>query len=241
MGDERFDAGKAFLANRGLNLCAVFDCEALPTDVVAPLLEAGIAITDYSRLLLLGNGGRRFWSTLHEFGIRTDDPVDYYALHLTQTFLRDYLDNPRRVLLYPNTSIAVPLVRLGELAGWGKPSPVFVGINPEFGPWFAYRSAFLIDLELPVSVISSTSHPCNTCVTKPCIQACPTKAVHWPDPSDINACARFRIADGSVCGDRCLARLACPVGVEHRYNMEQVQYHYAHSLGPIRRYYEASA
>jgi len=238
LGDERFEAGKVFLAERGVNLCAVLDLQALPGDVIGLLLEAGINVTDYLRLVLLGNGGKRFWSGLQEFGFHTDDPVDHYALYLTRQFLHDFLGDPHRVILYPGRPIAVPLTRLGELAGWGAPSPVFVGINPEFGPWFAYRSAFLVDLALPLSQASPPPYPCDACAAKPCLQACPASAVHWPGPSDIDVCARSRMADGSLCANRCLARMACPVGAEHRYTLEQIQYHYAHSLGPIRRYYE---
>ena len=35
---------------------------------------------------------------------------------------------------------------------------------------------------------------------------------------------------------RCVAREACPMGVEHRYDAEQMAHHYGASLATIRRY-----
>lgn len=232
-----FEIGKVFLTAHGINLCAVFDCAALPGDVTRPMAEAGIAISDFRRLVLLGNAGPGFWSSLEAFGFHTDDPVDHYAHRLARRFLREFLGDPPSLLLYPGGAAAPPLTRLGELAGWGSLSPVFVGIHPDYGPWFAYRAALLVDLDLPVDAVAPRAHPCDACLGKPCLAACPVGATRWPGPSDIDACARSRIENGSPCADRCLARLACPVGAEHRYSLAQIRYHYRHSLPTIRRHY----
>lgn len=232
-----FEAGKTFLTARGINLCAVFDCATLPGDAIRPMAATGINPADFRRLVLLGNGGSGFWSSLEAFGFHTDDPVDHYARHLTRRLLHEFLDDPPSLLLYPGGAAAPSLTRLGELAGWGSPSPVFVGIHPDYGPWFAYRAAFLVDLDLPVDDVAPRPHPCDACLDKPCLSACPVGAARWPGPSDIDACARSRIEDGSPCADRCLARLACPVGAEHRYSLAQIRYHYLHSLPTIRSYY----
>jgi hypothetical protein len=128
--------------------------------------------------------------------------VDHYARHLTSRFLHEFLGAPPSLLLYPGGAGAPSLTRLGELAGWGAPSPVFVGIHPDYGPWFAYRAALLVDLNLPVDDVTRLPHPCDACPDKPR-----------------------------------LARLACPVGAEHRYSLAQIRYHHFHSLPTIRSYY----
>jgi hypothetical protein len=55
---------------------------------------------------------------------------------------------------------------------------------------------------------------------------------------DVFECSHFRLQENSPCHDRCLARLACPVAPEHRYELAQVQYHYGRSLQTIRTYFE---
>jgi hypothetical protein len=229
--------GLEFLAEKGLNLAAVFDCAALPEDIVGVMETAGVPLADYKRLLLLGHGGRRFWGALNDFGWHTADPVDHFSTHLSQTFLRDYLGNPPHLRLYPLTEYMVPLQQLGELAGWCRPSPLGLGISPIYGLWFAYRAAFLVDADLPLTAFVPAISPCDTCADKPCITACPPGAVRLVEGFDVFTCSHFRLEEHSPCHDRCLARLACPVAPEHRYSLAQVQYHYGRSLQTIREYF----
>jgi hypothetical protein len=128
--NEKLQEGVELLAENGLNLTAVFDCATLPVDVLEVM---GVPLAGYKRLLLLGHGGRRFWRAFNEFGWHTADPVDHFSIHLTETFLRDYLGNPPYLCLYPLTEYMVPLQRLGELAGWCHPSPLGLGISPTYG------------------------------------------------------------------------------------------------------------
>ena len=229
-------SGLDFLAGRGLNLAAVIDCAGLPEDVVGGMVAAGVPLAEYKRLLLLGHGGRRFWGALNAFGWQTADPVDHFSIHLSQTFLRDYLDNPPYLMLYPLTDYVIPLQRLGELAGWCHPSPLGLGISPTYGLWFAYRTAYLVDADLPLTTSHPRPSPCDSCADKPCITACPAGAVRL-ERFDVVKCSHSRLEEHSPCQDRCLARLACPVAPEHRYSLEQVQYHYGRSLETIRVYF----
>jgi hypothetical protein len=50
-------------------------------------------------------------------------------------------------------------------------------------------------------------------------------------------CADYRKLAGSACAHTCLARLACPIGSEHRYDAEQLRHSYAISLQTIRKHY----
>lgn len=139
--------------------------------------------------------------------------------------------------LYPLADGFVPLQALGRVAGWTNPSPVGLDITDEFGLWFAYRAVVATNAELPVSSAATRQSPCVSCQGKPCIDACPAGAV-GASGLDGEKCMTFRLAVGSACADRCLARLACPVAPEHRYTLEQVQYHYGLSLETIRSWSE---
>ncbi|NCF67998.1 MAG: hypothetical protein GWP61_18685 [Chloroflexi bacterium] len=233
MKEQDLENGSAFLAGAGLNLCAVLDCATLPAETEEVILAAGVPLADYRRLMLIGHGGRQMWSALQDWGMKTADPVDHYSTVITRQFIHDYLHNPPTFWLYPNTPYLIPLQQLGQLAGWSAPSPLGQGINPTYGVWFAYRTAFLTTLELPPRTSPPQPVPCAGCSAKPCIQACPVGAVQL-DSFNIDACVKHRLRPHSPCADRCLARIACPYFPEHRYTLPQIQYHYGRSLSSLQ-------
>jgi hypothetical protein len=228
--------GSWFLADRGLNLLAVLNCAEMPEPVVQMMVGSGVPLAEYRRLVLVGHGGRRMWQALQERGKDTADPVDAYSIALTRQFIRDYLDDAQSHWLYPDTDYIVPLQQLGEAAGWSYPSPLGSGISPVYGVWFAYRAAFLTNADLPLLQDDPAASPCSTCVEKPCITTCPVGAVR-ADDFGITECVSFRLQPASPCADRCLARLACPFFPQHRYSLEQIQYHYGRSLADLRDWY----
>jgi hypothetical protein len=229
----QFHQGVQFLTRQGLNLIAVMDCAALPAAIAGTMQQAGVPLTDYQRLVLLGHAGKSFWQALSEFGFSSDDPVDYYSLRMSKRLVHDYFGNAGYLPLYPGDYL-IPLQQLGALAGWHHPSPLGIGINTRYGLWFAYRTAFLIDCALPLTVPVAGPSPCASCVDKPCISACPAAAVKHPQAFDVISCIDFRLAPDSSCRAQCLARLACPVAPEHRYSAEQIHYHSTRSLAGIR-------
>ncbi|MDX1523803.1 MAG: hypothetical protein R3264_19405 [Anaerolineae bacterium] len=237
MNQQNLAAGIKYLADHGLNLYAVFDCATLPADIGQMIAATGLSPADYARLVLLGNGGTGFWPALQAYGMRTEHPVDHFSLTLAQTFITGYLGDPPTLIAYPG-DYAIPLQRLGQLAGWSHPSPLGLGISPVYGVWFAYRVAFFTTLPLPVTEQFITQSPCDTCLDKPCISACPVRAVRGIDVFDIPTCMDYRLSSNTTCADRCLSRLACPYFPQHRYPLAQVQYHYRRSLESIRLYYD---
>lgn len=105
-------------------------------------------------------------------------------------------------------------------------SPLGILIHPEYGLWHAYRAAIgvLPRLELPPHDPSPL--PCDSCVDKPCLNACPVHA--FTDAGyDVAAC---RAHVSNPAGEDCLslgcrARRACPVGAERRYEPAQAMFH----------------
>lgn len=233
--DTQFESGIHFLAKNGLNLFASLPIQSLPTLLQRQLVENQIPIHDFTHLIMTGHGGHLFWAKLQAQGLMIDDPVDQFSLQLTQQFIATYLHSPNYLILYPLTSFIVPLTQLGEFANWSHPAPIGQGINPKFGVWFAYRTAFLVNGRFPTSTQPATESPCLSCHEKPCISACPSGAISQT-AFNIFTCTDYRIEVHSSCADRCLARMACPVAPEHKYSLPQIQYHYTQSLETIKAY-----
>ena len=227
------------LINNGLNLIAVLDTASLPPSITATLIN--IPVDQYKRLVLLGNGGgEKLWAALQKRGMSGSDPIDQFSIEIAKTFIAEQLNNAPHHILYPLTNYLVPLQQLGAIVGWHHDSPLGLGIHTHYGVWFAYRVAFLVDADLPLQTEQQTPSPCDSCVDKPCISHCPVGAVGEIGRFQIDTCGKHRIAPNSPCADRCLSRLACPVGREHRYPLAQIQYHYGHALPAMRAWYERS-
>lgn len=233
MDSKHLVAGIQFLAEAGLNLLAVLGVDGLPTAVREqfPADAAG------QHLLLVGHGGRALWENLQAWPAfaHTADPIDQYTITHTERFLAEFAGNPPVKWLYPHndTAVTVPLQKLGALAGWSYPSPLGLGIHPEFGIWFAYRAALLVDAAWAERVSAPQASPCEACVARPCLSACPAGATH-PQTFDGIACADHRLRPASSCAATCHARLACPFFTAHRYSAKQMAYHYRHSLETLR-------
>lgn len=222
-------------AQKGLNLSAVIDIGQLPKGIQAMF---SIDLTPYRRLVLLGNGGRPLWNSLDAHGWHGNDPVDTFSLTCVQSLLSAFsYPADQHLILYPLQPHIVPLQQLGQFAGWGEPSPIGNSIHSEYGLWFAFRAAFLTTAELPVTPPLAYRSPCETCQDKPCQTACPAGAVlHTAQQFKLNACIDHRLKAHSSCQTTCLARLACPVGAEHRYPPHVIQHLYASSVKSIEKW-----
>ncbi|MEM8859435.1 MAG: hypothetical protein AAGD96_13995 [Chloroflexota bacterium] len=234
MSDQTFlfEQGLVTCQNNGLNLSVVFDVNELPAEIHE---KSSVNLLDYSRLVLLGNGGQLFWEALDRYGWPLENPVDSFSLHLTQNLLESF-SKPAdsSLILYPQQSHMIPLQQLGSLAGWGTPSPIGNSIHPQFGLWFAFRAAFLTTVKLPVTHVNVEQSPCETCRKKPCQTACPVNAVKGnSEQFELYQCIDHRVKEGSSCRSKCLARLACPVGREHRYPRKAIEYLYLSSVRSI--------
>ena len=222
---------------QGINLHAVFSLVELPPDVLGPLEMAGLDLGRHTQLILLGHQGRAFWDALQCRGMHGSDPVETFVTECVARWMTESLGAQAWQQVFPGPH-RVGLQRLGEWAGWHRPSPFWVGVDAEWGSWFAYRAVVLADTSLPLTPRSGRPSPCTDCRDRPCVGACPAGALadgsggHWK----LQACLDERLRPGSACQDRCLARIACPVGQDHRYSDAQMRYHYLQSLAALRAY-----
>ncbi len=220
------------LDNAGLNRQHVFNLADLPEDVLAPLEPA----LDETQLILFGHAGRRLWDCVQAEGQSAANPIDEYSVRTVRAWLQQALPAAQARFVFP---IGLPdgkhagLQRLGTLAGWHHPSPFFVGIDAKYGSWFAYRAAILTNTALPASEVEDLGHPCLSCETKPCLPACAGDALA-SGQMDMNACHRQRLLENSPCALGCLARRACPIGAEYRYDDSQIRHSAKGSLATLR-------
>ena len=114
-------------------------------------------------------------------------------------------------------------VALARAAGLGASSRLGLLVHPTFGPWFAIRALLLSELPSPDSTATDAQFdPCASC-SAPCVEACPGAAVSRGRFSG-ERCAGTR-EELAQCAQRCDARLACPIGVDHRYDPGALAYH----------------
>lgn len=220
------------LTSHGLNLHAVFDIQALPLNVKQQLDAGNDNLSNFRQIILLGHGGRDFWDALKKSNTNSNNPVDDYTCTLVNDWLYSFSQAISYKIIFPGPC-DINLQGLGQLAGWHHPSPLMLGINNEWGTWYAYRALVLTDSEFfSHHKIEPGFSPCDNCNSKPCITSCHGKAVS-EKVFLLEKCVGYRKQENSPCRFTCQSRMSCPVATEHRYSEEQINYHYKHSLQTI--------
>lgn len=215
------------LRGRGLNLVAVLPIAE--ARAVAPMLP-----TDWTAAVLVGSTGGAMWKSLTTRGfLDRDHPVDEHA----EEGLRDFVAAVRRAggraeRAWPSApgsmEIApLPITKLGEAAGWGRRSPLGIGMHPRHGLWTGYRGLVLVDGDWTRRVEPHAPHPCDACETRPCVTRCPASAIGATKGIRADPCFAERLRPGAACASACLSRLACPVG-DGRYPAAQIAHHQAY-------------
>ena len=229
----------AALARAGLNRHAVFDLAHIPPEILATLGELALPAAGFRQLILIGHGGKALWDAVRQAGNGGPDPIDDYTRQTVEAWFASALPGRRHAILYPGPQ-PVALQQLGALVGWHHATPFMLGIDEEWGSWWAYRAAVLADSDFaPFPAVDrsrSERHPCAPCSARPCIAACPAGAMA-DGRFALQKCVAYRRQPDSPCAHTCLARVACPVGSAHRYDSEQLRHCYAISLQTIREHY----
>jgi hypothetical protein len=180
------------------------------------------------QLLLVGNVGSAIWPHLRRFiadNPAARDPLDQW----TEIVLRRLADEIGTISLFPFGGPPWwPFQQWARRADAVAPSPVAILIHPTYGLWHAYRGALLLEEPVDLPPRADTPSPCESCVDRPCLSGCPVGAFS-AGGYDVDGCARHvNGATGTDCRTRgCLARLACPVGSEYRYDSAHADFHMA--------------
>lgn len=127
---------------------------------------------------------------------------------------------------YPFDKPHLPFLSWARRGGAGHISPLGLNIHPTYGLWHAYRAALLFPVQFDLPLMTAGQHPCETCVSKPCLSACPVEAFDGQS-YDVGACGTYlKSGAGENCmTGGCLARRACPVGKGFQYLPAQAKFH----------------
>lgn len=112
---------------------------------------------------------------------------------------------------HPTGTAAVPIQRLARVAGLAWLSPAHLSIHPRFGPWIGLRAVVVFALPAPGLPQPVSADPCGRCADA-CLPAFRTAVAAGDGPDAWRAWLA--------------ARDACPLGRAHRYDDDQIVYHY---------------
>lgn len=178
-------------------------------------------------LILVGDQGGRLWPHFKANRRDEPDPLDAW----TERVLAPAAADLGARVVYPfGGPPHHPFQQWAMRAEGLKPSPIGPLTHPEFGLWHSYRGALLFAGMIDLGPPPAAAHPCDGCVDRPCLSACPVNAF-GETGFDLPAClGHLRAAEGVECmTGGCLARRACPVGAGHAYGPEH-QAFLAHSF-----------
>jgi len=220
MQAARYEDIEAEVRRVGLILRGGFDCAA--EDSVPSLPDGRPA----QSLVLVGNAGSAVWPVFKE-SEEARDGMPNALDRWTRRNLARIAECFGAQAFFPFDGPPYrPFQHWAQRAEPVQPSPLGILMHPEFGLWHAYRGALAFVHRIEMPAVQERPSPCLTCADKPCLSACPVSAFS-SEGYDVASCASHISGDeGNACMDGgCLARLACPVGADHRYVPAHQQFH----------------
>ena len=191
-----------------------------PTGMVA---RGGFLAGPTQTIVVIGNVGGAMWPVFRAAEQPVDDPLDTW----TRSVLVPLATSLGADFVHPSDEPFHPFQRWARQAEGIAQSPIGLLIHPEHGLWHAYRGAFLFPTVLDgLPAPSDTPSPCLSCADQPCLSSCPVDAFMIGN-YDADACrchVRSR-AEPTCIEAGCAARLACPVGTDHKYGPDQMHFH----------------
>ena len=182
---------------------------------------------DIKSILVIGNAGSALWPRFQqssEYRDRQPHPLDRWSRRLIDQIAA----SQQLPAVYPFDGPPwQPFQQWARRANPNlTPSPLGMLIHPVYGLWWALRGALLLPRPFEPPASSIASPPCEACETKPCLHACPVHAFTG-DSYLVDQCAgHLRTSEGRTCEKKsCLARRACPIGEDYRYQPDHAAFH----------------
>lgn len=140
-------------------------------------------------LIIIGAGGPELWEKIPDKSIANF--LDNYSLKALEI-------SPPEEILFPHENIIFPLQKISRFLNFSHQSPIGLDISENYGLWFSFRAAVLIDKEFEKSHHASFISPCTNCSQKPCLN----EALPY------------------------ISRSACPYKNDQHYTLAQIDYHF---------------
>lgn len=160
-------------------------------------------------LLLLGPREPGFWSNFtqsKEWRDGEPDPMDRWSKRV----IGKLADRFGAKAYFPFGTPLHPFMSWAIRSGRAWSSPVQLLVHDTAGLLVSYRGALHVDalLDLP----ETGEPPCETCVSRPCLKACPAAAL-GENTYDLAACHAFldTPSGGNCMAKGCQVRRACPI------------------------------
>jgi len=177
-------------------------------------------------LLLIGSTGPSIWPELSKSPEASDDrpdPLDRY----TKRVLSEIAGLEGLGVVFPFEGPPYhPFQQWAKRCGGFSQSPMGVLAHHAYGPWTGFRAAFLSAAPLALTPETGAEGPCEACVDKPCISACPAGALSAEAGYDVPKCRdHLAVSRDLDCWSGCLARRACPFGRNHQQDPANARFH----------------
>lgn len=173
-------------------------------------------------VLLVGNAGPGMFARFERDRASSNMTLDAWT-RATVTRIAASFD-ARAV--FPFDRPPPPFLSWGRRGGGGHVSPLGLNIHPRFGLWHAYRAALLFPVAFDLPHHGAGPHPCESCLGRPCLSACPVDAFTGASYRLDSCVDHIAALAGADCvAEGCRARRACPVGAEYRYGPAQARFH----------------
>ncbi len=192
-------------------------------------LDASEASTlNAKSLVLIGHAGSSIWPHFSKWrqGQAHDlaDPLDTWSRQVIGEVASEF----GGTALFSSQRPYWPFQQWAVRAEGLQPSPLGILIHPTYGLWHAYRGAIVFEDEILIQEAQEKNHPCDLCIGKPCLSACPVGAFSG-EGYDVKGCRTYLATEGGTecMHGGCKARLACPVGRDYVYEAEETRFHMA--------------
>lgn len=160
-------------------------------------------------IALLGPSEPGFWpyvSQMPEFNDGNADPLDRWSSRV----ITNIAHTLGGTALFPFGEPPRPFIGWALRSGQAFVSPASLLVHENAGLFVSYRGAVLLPTVLPLP--APAPNPCESCADKPCLTACPSKAL-TAEGYDLPVCHSFLdTKEGASCMSQgCAVRRACPL------------------------------
>ena len=180
-------------------------------DIAAAVRPHGLFVMGVDGARVLIGTDANWWDEFiasAEYGDQAKDPVDRWSKRI----LGALADQIGAQAYFPSDGPPyAPFIAWALATGRFWQSPTGMMVHDTAGLMISIRGA----LEMPVAPSASrvAQNPCETCVERPCISACPVDALSATAPYDVPACKTYL---GTPGGEACMTlgcqvRRACPI------------------------------